>query len=172
MDLETELELEDEISREGKILLTKQEYEMLKKKAEAAEDLYDKYLRLRAEFENYKKFADRQKENYLKFGNHKILKNLLKIFDDLKRALNGHHDSPLFDGLKLILSNFSALLKDEGVLPIQAEGVLFNPDVHECMLVEQDPSVPDGVVTEVLEEGYYLNDKILRPAKVKINKTE
>ncbi|NVM27858.1 MAG: nucleotide exchange factor GrpE [Candidatus Helarchaeota archaeon] len=172
MDLESEFEVQDNNLEEETVLITSQEYDALKKKAIEAKELHEKYLRLLAEFENYKKFMERQKTNCLKFGNEKLLKAILKIYDDLKRALNGHvhADFPQADGLKLILENLSTLLKSEGVEPIEAEGRAFNPAVHECIMVEQDPSLPEGEITEVLEEGYYLNDKVLRPARVKINK--
>ena len=167
MEVKSVLETLDENSKE--IILTKQEYNELRKKAEEVEALYDKLLRLQAEFENYKKFMDRQKANYLKYGNERILKELIKIYDDLKRALKGLEDSKFTQGLRLILNNFSALLKSESIDPIETEGKLFNPDIHECMMVEQNPSACDGTITEVLEDGYYLNGKVLRPSKVKVN---
>ncbi|NVM52281.1 MAG: nucleotide exchange factor GrpE [Candidatus Helarchaeota archaeon] len=170
MDLDTDFEIIDDDIEEDTVLISKQEYTALKKKVEEAQVLYDKFLRLQAEFENYKKFMERQKTNYLKFGNEKLLKEVIKIYDDLKRALKGHDDSELTHGLKLILENFSALLKCEGIAPIEAEGGEFNPEIHDCMMVEQDPSLPDGVITEIFEDGYYLNGKVLRPSKVKVNK--
>ncbi len=170
MVVNSEVEVLDDRSKAGTVLLTKQEYDALKKKAEDAEQLFDKYLRFQAEFENYKKFTERQKSDYLKYGQHKILKELIKIYDDLKRALKDHNNSPLTHGLTLILNNLSALLANEGVTPIKAEGEMFDPKLHECLLVEHDPSQPEGQVTEVLEEGYYLNDKILKCPKVKVNK--
>lgn len=170
MDLKTEVEVIEENIEEDTLLISRREYNELNKKIEEAKTLYDNYLRLQAEFENYKKFMERQKVNCLKFGNEKLLKEFIKLYDDLKRALNGHEASELTHGLKLILENFHALLKCQGVEPIEAEGKEFDPSVHECLMVEHDPSLPDGTITEVLEEGYYLNDKVLRPAKVKINK--
>jgi molecular chaperone GrpE len=113
---------------------------------------------------------ERQKAQYLKYGNEKLLKEIIKLYDDLKRALKEFHDSQITQGLKLILNNFSTLLKNEGVEPIEAEGKEFNPCIHEAMLVEENPSLPEGAITEVLEDGYYLNGKVLRPSKVKINK--
>lgn len=160
----------DENIEKNVIFITKSEYDALQKKVKDAEALYDQFLRLQAEFENYKKFMERQKINYLKFGNEKLIKEIIKLYDDLKRALRGLNDSQLTHGLKLILKNFSALLKNEGVEPIEAEGKEFNPAMHECMMVEQNPSLPDGTITDVLEEGYCLNGKVLRPSKVKINK--
>ncbi|HUY01366.1 MAG TPA: nucleotide exchange factor GrpE [Candidatus Deferrimicrobium sp.] len=160
----------DQDPEEETILLTKQEYESLKAKAKEAEDLYNKFLRLTAEFENYQKFMERQKADYLKYGTERILREIIKIYDDLKRALKGKNDdSQNTNGLKLILNNFSALLKREGVNPIEAEGAKFNPDLHECMMVEQNPSADDETITEVLEDGYFLNGKVMRPARVKIN---
>jgi molecular chaperone GrpE len=170
MVINSEVEVLDEHSKTGTVLLTKQEYDALKKKAEDAEKLFDKYLRLQAEFENYKKFTERQKADYLKFGTQRILKELIKIYDDFLRALKDHSNSPLTHGLTLILNNLSALLANEGVTPIKAEGEMFDPCAMDCVMVEHDPSQPEGQVTEVLEEGYYLNGKVLRPSKVKVNK--
>ncbi|MHA1276491.1 MAG: nucleotide exchange factor GrpE [Candidatus Helarchaeota archaeon] len=166
----SELEILEGSSKQGSILIGNDEYDRLKKKAEEAEIFYDKLLRLQAEFENYKKFTERQKSEYLKFGTHRILKDLIKIYEDLKRALHDHNNSPLTQGLMLILNNLGALLEREGVTPILAEGEMFDPSTMECLLVEHDPSKPDGQVTEVLSEGFLLNEKILRPARVKINK--
>ncbi len=169
MDSETEFVISDETIEANTITLTKSEYDALQQKIEDTKELNDKVLRLQAEFDNYKKFMERQKINCLKFGNQKLLKEFIKIYDDLKRALNGHDDSQ-FTGLRLILNNFSALLKSEGIEPIKAEGTEFNPEIHECMMVEQNPFLPEGAITEVFEDGYYLNGKVLRPSKVKVNK--
>ena len=169
MDSETELELLDEVVEEDTVILTKSQYDALQQNVENAENLCEKFLRLQADFDNYKKFTDRQKATYLKFGNQKLLKEFIKIYDDLKRALNGN-EGPQFTGFKLILNNFSALLKSEGIEPIEAEGRKFNPEMHECMMVEQNPSLPEGAITETFEDGYYLNGKVLRPSKVKVNK--
>ncbi len=169
MNSKAELKVQDESLDESTVLLTKYEYDLLKKEAEKSQVLYDKYLRLQAEFDNYKKFMDRQKSQYLKFATERILKAILKIYDDLKRAYNGYAGFSHDDGLKLILENLSALLKSEGVEPIKAEGS-FNPELHESILIERNPALPDGQITEVLEEGYYLNGKVLRPSKVKVNK--
>ncbi|MHA1425297.1 MAG: nucleotide exchange factor GrpE, partial [Candidatus Helarchaeota archaeon] len=84
----SELEILEGSSKQGSILIGNDEYDRLKKKAEEAEIFYDKLLRLQAEFENYKKFTERQKSEYLKFGTHRILKDLIKIYEDLKRALH------------------------------------------------------------------------------------
>ena len=151
------------------VLVSKEEYAKLKEKAKQVEELSDQCLRLQADFDNYRKFMDRQKATYLNYGNERILKELIKLYDDLKRAIDAHE--PKSDkGLILILNKFSALLKNEGIEPIEAEGKKFNPDLHECMMVEQNPSLEDEVNTGVLEEGYKLKGKVLRPSKVKVNK--
>ena len=164
MELLNELE-----ATEDSVLVSKAEYAKLKEKAKQAEELSEKYLHLLADFENYKKFMDRQKATYLNYGNERILKELIKLYDDLKRAINAN-DPKSDKGLILILNKFSALLKNEGIEPIEAEGKKFNPDLHECMMVEQNPSLEDEINTGVLEEGYKLKGKVLRPSKVKVNK--
>lgn len=170
MESQVKFQVSDENMTDETVIITKSEYDALKKKSEDANQLHEKLLRLHAEFENYKKFTERQKTHYLKYGNEKLLREIIKIYDDLKRALKDIKDAQISHGLKLILTNFSALLKSEGIEPIEAEGQVFDPDLHECMLIEQNPSLPDGFVTEVLEHGYKLNGKVLRPSKVKVNK--
>ncbi|MHA1323953.1 MAG: nucleotide exchange factor GrpE [Candidatus Helarchaeota archaeon] len=170
MDSEIEREESMNNTTDEMVLIKKSELEALKSKAGERDQLYEKYLRLRAEFDNYKKFIERQKVDYLKYGNKRLLSEIIKIYEDFKRAVREIKDSQTRQGLNMILNNFSALLKNEGVIPIEAEGTEFNPDLHECLLVDYDPSLPEGYVTEVLEDGYYLNGKVLRPSKVKINK--
>jgi molecular chaperone GrpE len=164
------MEVENEVEPvEESIVFSNEEYNKLREKAKEAVNIYDKYIHLKAEFENYKKFMERQKINYLNYGTESILKELINIYDDLKRAVNA--DEPkLNQGLILILNNFSALLKREGVESIEAAGKQFDPDLHECVVVEHNPALPDNSITGVVEEGYKLKGKVLRPSKVMVNK--
>ncbi|MHA1310718.1 MAG: nucleotide exchange factor GrpE [Candidatus Helarchaeota archaeon] len=141
------------------------------------EDNYkEKYYRAKAELENYRKFMEKQKLEYIKFANEEIILEFLKVYDDLKRAINSmdSHDKnieAIKKGLKLILENFRKILEKQGVKPIECIGEIFDPNKHEVLMVEKSTkSFPDGLIIEELEEGYTLNGKIIRPSRVKIIK--
>jgi len=170
MEIKSHNKDEDQNLEESSMLPKKIEYNELGRKIKEVEELKEKYLRLQAEFENYKKFMERQRVNYLRYSNEKLLQEVIKIYDDFNRALKGLNGAQFIQGLKLILNNFKTLLKNESISLIEAEGKQFNPEIHECMMVGEDPTLPEGLVTEILEDGYYLNGKVLRPSKVKVNK--
>lgn len=137
-------------------------------------DYKDKYLRAKAELENYRKFMERQKSDYIKYSNEKLIIEFLRIYDDLKRAIKVIDNEDLRkedieSGLKMILENFRKVLSEQGVETIDCTG-LFDPCKHECMMIEKNETLPDDTITEELQEGYCLNGKVIRPSKVKINK--
>ena len=139
------------------------------------EDYKEKYLRSKAELENYRKFMERQNSDYIKFANQKIILEFLKIYDDLKRSvlsMDGHNNdiSKIKNGIKMILDNFKMLLDKNGIKSIESIGKNFNPDFHECIMIEKSESLPDNLIIDELEEGYCLNGKIIRPSRVKIIK--
>ncbi|MHA1270104.1 MAG: nucleotide exchange factor GrpE [Candidatus Helarchaeota archaeon] len=139
-------------------------------------DYYEKYLKAKADLENYKKFCEKQKSDYIKYANEKLLLEILKIYDDLKRAIksmNNHNNNieKIKTGLKLILENFRHLIEKEGIRSINCVGEEFDPNLHECVMVENsDEPLPDDLIIEELEEGYTLNGKVIRPSRVKIIK--
>ncbi|MFX1311746.1 MAG: nucleotide exchange factor GrpE [Promethearchaeota archaeon] len=139
----------------------------------------DKYLqsllRIRADFENYKKHNERENAKYKEYALERILKKLINHYDDLVRALNlikilGDMDG-IKKGFEIIVNNFKKILEEEGVKPMISEGEKFDPYKHEVLMVEVSrDDLPENTIIEELEKGYYFNNKILRPAKVKISK--
>ncbi|ODS81010.1 MAG: nucleotide exchange factor GrpE [Cytophagaceae bacterium SCN 52-12] len=135
-------------------------------------ELKDKYLRLYAEFENFRRRTSKERIELISTANAGLLKSLLPILDDFERAraaFEGHGPEvePLKEGVELIYSKFLRTLESEGLKPMEAQGEPFNADFHES--VAQFPAANEeqkGKIIDVLEKGYYLNDKVIRYAKV------
>lgn len=152
-----------------------QEIEMLKahveEKAKLAEENYDRFLRAQAELENYKKRVEREKSTLVKYGNEEFIKAILPIIDNLERALDhtpGENPDGLMEGIKITLNQLLQALEKFGVTPIASVGEPFDPSKHEAMMqVESTDHEPNTVVSE-LQKGYFLNDRLIRPAMVSV----
>lgn len=156
-----------------------QEIGMLKaqveEKAKLAEENYDRFLRAQAELENYKKRVEREKSTLVKYGNEEFIKAILPIIDSLERALDhtpGENSDGISDGLlegiKITLNQLLQVLEKFGVTPIASVGKPFDPSKHEAMMqVESTDHEPNTVVSE-LQKGYFLNDRLIRPAMVSV----
>lgn len=140
--------------------------------AEALENR-DHYLRARADLDNFRKRAQREKEDLLKFSNETILRELLPVIDNLERALQ-HADvdgeKGLLQGVELTLGQFAKVLEKFNVVAIDAVGELFDPARHEAMGQIESSEQPPNTVVQLLQKGYLLNDRLLRPAMVLIAK--
>ncbi|MFZ5939312.1 MAG: nucleotide exchange factor GrpE [Bacteroidota bacterium] len=136
-------------------------------------ELQDKYLRLSAEFDNYRKRTMREKGDLLKSANEDLLTRILPVSDDFERALVSIDQATDMDALKtgvhLIFDKFFNFLKQQGIKEIEARNLDFNTDLHEAVtkIPAPDESLK-GKVVDVIEKGYYLNDKVIRFAKVVI----
>ncbi|MFX1599657.1 MAG: nucleotide exchange factor GrpE [Promethearchaeota archaeon] len=142
---------------------------------EEKEKFMNSLLRVRADFENYKKRSERENGRYKEYVMEVILKKLIDHYDDLIRALNLLKVLEDMDGIKngfeIIVKNFEKLLVEEGVKAMNSEGEKFDPYKHEAVIVEDGrDDLPENTILEEISKGYYLKDKILRPAKVKISK--
>ncbi|MFX1467784.1 MAG: nucleotide exchange factor GrpE [Promethearchaeota archaeon] len=142
---------------------------------EEKEKYLNSLLRVRADFENYKKRSERENNKYKLYLLEGILKKLIDHKDDLERALNIIKMVENMDGIKngfeIIVKNFDKILEGEGVKPMNLEGQKFDPYKHEVVLVEESrEDLPENTILEEITKGYYIKDKILRPAKVKISK--
>lgn len=137
--------------------------------AEENRDLRDRYLRTLADFENYRKRADREKQEFYKHALASVLKELLPVLDNFDRALEHAEEGDDFHkGVLLIYKQLLDALRKHGVRPIEESGVHFDPNIHEAVVREEDPSVPSHTVAAVLQKGYFLHDRLLRPALVKV----
>jgi molecular chaperone GrpE len=136
--------------------------------------LQEKYLRLAAEFENYKRRAQRDQSDSIRFGNESLLKNLLPIIDNLERAIQFAKDAgtsgALLEGVELTHKQFLETVGKLGVRQISSQGSSFDPAVHQAVVqVESENAKPNTVVDE-FQKGYFLHDRILRPAMVSVAK--
>jgi molecular chaperone GrpE len=142
---------------------------MLEKLAE----MQDKYLRLSAEFDNYRKRTLKEKMDISKYAGEEIMKDILPIIDDFDRALKHMESSPDCEGIKegidLIYNKFIDYLKRQGIKEIESLNEVFNVDIHDAAAkVQVEEEERKGKVVEVLLKGYYLKDKVLRHSKVVI----
>ena len=131
------------------------------------EELIDTLQRVKADFDNYRKRAARDQESLVARAGERIVKELLPVLDDLERALeaaHAHEEAKLEKGVELVHRQLEQLLEREGLAPVATDGV-FDPHVHEALLT-QPSAAEEGAVIEVLQKGYRLGDRVLRPARV------
>jgi molecular chaperone GrpE len=142
-----------------------------KAQAQAAEYL-DGWQRSRAEFANYKKRVEAEREEWRRTSNEALLLKLLPVVDDFERAFQKipqeWASSPWVSGINMILRKLQALLESQGVVPIQAAGQPFNPQQHEAVLLEETAEHPEGTVIDEIQRGYRLGERVLRPAQVRV----
>ncbi len=165
-------------SEEGREEKDKEIEELRKKLEEKEKEIkghHDRLLRLAADFENYKKRAGKEKEDWTKFANEDLIRAILPFIDNLERAVN-HAEKiadtgVLIEGVRLTIQQLLQGLNRFGLSTFQSVGKPFDPTVHEAMLVvETDQHEPNQVVEE-FQKGYLLNDRLLRPATVSVSKT-
>jgi molecular chaperone GrpE len=131
-----------------------------------AED--DRLLRLAADFDNYKKRVAREREEYVALANARLLTELLPVIDDLERALSAaeeHEEAQLEEGVRLVHRSLAALLERQGIELIETDGK-FDPHVHEALLSQPSEEAESGAVINVVQKGYKLGDRVVRPARV------
>jgi molecular chaperone GrpE len=131
------------------------------------DELFDRLQRLAAEFDNFRKRNAREQSALRERANERLVKELIPILDDLGRALEAaseHEEAKLEDGVRLVHRAMSDLLAKEGLAEIETDGK-FDPHVHEALL-SQPSDAEEGSVIEVVQKGYKLGDKVLRPARV------
>jgi molecular chaperone GrpE len=131
------------------------------------EEKDDRLLRLAADFENYKKRAARERQEYVALANERLIGELLPILDDLERALAAaeeHQEAQLEEGVRLVHRSLAGLLERHGVTPISTDGK-FDPHVHEALL-SQPSEAEEGSVLDVVQKGYKLGERVVRPARV------
>ncbi len=142
-------------------------------KEDELKTLNDKYLRLAAEFDNYKRLAQRDQRDQIRFGNEHLLKELLPVVDNLERAIKAAKDSTSGDGLvkgvDLTLKQLQGVLGKFGVQSIPTMGQPFDPSGHQAVASVPSAEVPDKHVVEEFQRGYRLHDRILRPAMVTVS---
>ncbi|MBQ3428928.1 MAG: nucleotide exchange factor GrpE [Mogibacterium sp.] len=138
----------------------------------AAEAESERYMRLMAEFQNYKKRAAKEKTDTLQYANEKIVGDLLPVIDNFERALATETDDleGYAKGMQLIFEQFKKALENAGLEEIKAMDEDFDPNVHNAVMTDNIEDKDDGKITKVLQKGYKLRDKVVRPSMVAVNK--
>lgn len=140
--------------------------------AAALPDYYDQLLKLRAEFDNYRKRVDREKSDLYRLGRADVIAKFIPLYDLLKKAHDEiqttHAQSEISKGMEGIFKEFEKIFKEEEVSEILALNQPFNPALHEALGAAEAPGVKDGTVVEVFQSGYLIAGRVLRTAKVRI----
>lgn len=137
--------------------------------ASAADNYKDRYVRAIADFENFRKRTEREKADFFRYAVAAVLKDILPVLDNFDRALEHAEEGDEFHkGVLLICKQLFDVLQKHGLRPIDEVGVAFDPNIHEAVVREEDDSVPNHSVNAILQKGYFLHDRLLRPALVKV----
>ena len=134
---------------------------------------YDRWIRLKAEFENYKKRTQKEFATLIKTANEDLIVQLISVLDNIERSLNHVEDDTdpqaLKKGIEMILEQFKGVLSKEGLRTIESLGKPFDPDFHEAVMQLEEEGQDSSTVIEEVEKGYMLKDKVIRHAKVVVN---
>lgn len=149
----------------------------IKAKEKELGDLHDKYLRLYAEFENYKKRIIKDQTEFLKYASENIIKELLPVIDNLERAIRhsrestgGEDTKKLIEGVELTLKQFIGVLNKFGVTEVTSVGEFFDPAKHQAVSQVESEDLDDNLIVKEFQKGYFYNNRILRPAMVSVAK--
>ncbi|MED4312277.1 nucleotide exchange factor GrpE [Heyndrickxia coagulans] len=148
----------------------KEEIEKLRNELEQAEN---RYLRLRADFDNYRRRVNLDREAAEKYRAQDLIVNLLPALDNFERALSmaerNEHTAQLLDGMEMVYRSILEALKKEGAEPIEAIGKEFDPHYHQAIMQGREEGTASNVVIEEFQKGYMLKDRVIRPSMVKVN---
>ena len=144
--------------------LTKKDLELL------ISSLEDKHLRLKAEFDNYRKRKDSEISSLLKYEGKSFIMDFLSILDNISRGIESYKEDDITKALLLVKDDFIKKLDVKGVKPFGEVGDNFDPELHEALTITNDPKTDDNLIVEIYESGYKYKDLIIRHAKVVVNK--
>ena len=149
--------------------VTKEQMEKMEGLAKLVADVNDKYLRLAAEYDNYRKRTAKEKESVYGDAKADTIKPLLAVYDNLERGIAQYDESDVHrQGLELILRQFTEALTKLGVTEIEAKGQPFDPGLHNAVMHVEDETARENTLVEVFQKGFMLGDKVLRFAMVKV----
>ena len=133
------------------------------------EALNERYLRLMADFQNFKRRTEKEKGDIYAFANEKIIGELLNVIDNFERALAaGNAEDNFYKGMEMILKQLLGVIEKAGASEIKALGEDFDPNFHNAIMMEDSSEYESGKVTSVLQKGYVLNNRVIRPSMVKV----
>ena len=139
-------------------------------------ELRERLLRLQADFENFKKRIERERIDHFRYATFGLVGRILPVLDNFERAMSAARPSaasdPLIEGVALVQRQLIAELAVEGLRPMDSVGELFDPELHEAVATDPDSPSPPHTVTHVFQRGYFLHDRVLRPAMVRVRVDE
>ena len=146
----------------------------LKAAQEESKETYDRFLRISAEFENYKKRSAREMDEFRKFANESLIKELLSVVDNLERAINSSSDAKqanpgLVEGVNMTLKEILKIFEKFNVKPVESLKKHFDPSFHQAVMTEETDDYPEHIVINELQKGYMMHDRLLRPAMVVVS---
>lgn len=137
------------------------------------DELQNRLLRTQADYDNFRRRTRLEKEDFAKYASQKLLEQLIPVVDNFERAVLASEENQdldsLIKGLNMIYRQFSQVLEQEGVKPIEAVGQPFNPEFHQAVMQVESDEHEEGIVVEELQKGYMLKDKVIRPSMVKVS---
>lgn len=135
-----------------------------------AEDYFNRLARMQADFDNFRRRTQKEREELIKYASEQLILSLLPVMDNFQRALEAKDEDPrkVIEGVEMIFRQIEDVLNREGLEPIPAVGGEFDPSRHEAVMQEEAGEHPDNTVTQELRRGYYLKGKVIRPAMVKV----
>ena len=156
--------------KEKTYTLTQQQMEAAELAAKQLESVKDQFVRLTAEYDNYRKRTTKEKENIYQDAKLDTIKAFLAVYDNLERAMatEGDEDSPHKKGLEMIFNQYKKILEDLGVTEIEAKGQTFDPNRHNAVMHIEDEQYGENEVVQVFQTGFMLGDKVLRYAFVQV----
>lgn len=158
------------MSDESSVTTTNEELEALRKAAAERDRFENEWLRARADFDNYQKRMQRERELERKYAFGPLAESLLPILDNLDRAIQAGKQAgetgPLVQGVAMVQSQFLELLKRNGITRIECDGKPFDPNLHQAVMQKPDATVEPNTIVQVIEQGFMNQDRVLRPAKV------
>jgi molecular chaperone GrpE len=167
--------IEDIIHQQEQDILSEAKEEVNAAEEEGSSELIKemelRFLRLSADFTNFKKRSEKEKSDIYRNANEKLMIELLPVIDNFERAFShseGSSKEAFIDGITMIFKSFVDVLGKEGLKAIEAEGEAFDPNSHHAVISEASTDHESETVTAVLQKGYKLNDKVIRPAMVKV----
>lgn len=149
----------------------------LKTAEQEAKENYDRFLRVSAEFENYKKRSAREMSEFRKFSNESLIKEMLSVVDNLERALDSSRsdkqaDTGLVQGVDMTLKEILNIFEKFSVKPVESLGKPFDPAFHQAVMQEETDGHPENIVTNEMQKGYMMHDRLIRPSMVAVSTTK
>lgn len=148
------------------------EFSEVDKLKNECKDINDKYVRLQAEFQNFKRRTEKEKSSLYKFANEKLFVDLLPLMDNMERALASTENGSdgIVEGLKMIKKSLDEIFNKNGIEAIEAVGEAFDPELHHAVMSDDSDDHDSEHVIEEFQKGYKLNDKVIRHSMVKVSK--